>query len=63
VLRFAIGADGYGEGLICPPPPSREPPGQIRKFDDALLNLQDIKGQGSCRRAVEVACPAAARLV
>src|SRR6266511_3253276 len=86
VLPAAIGANGRGEGLICPAAcgagaawasPEMEiiaaasliqlanhfrgtqvlarPQPKIREAPDALVDLKDIKGQESAKRALEVA--------
>jgi magnesium chelatase family protein len=86
VLPAAIGANGRGEGLICPAvcgaeaawaSPEMEivaaasliqlanhfrgtqvlarPQPKIREVDGALVDLKDIKGQESAKRALEVA--------
>src|SRR5262249_9126046 len=86
VLPAAIGANGRGEGLICPaacgaeaawaspemeivaaaaliqlanhcrgPQVLARPQPKIREVDGALVDLKDIKGQESAKRALEVA--------
>src|SRR6266849_2084175 len=64
----AIGANGRGEGLICPAASLIQlanhfrgtqvlarPQPKIREVDGALVDLKDIKGQESAKRALEVA--------
>jgi magnesium chelatase family protein len=86
VLPAAIGANGRGEGLICPAACGAEaawaspemeivaaasliqlanhfrgtqvlarPHPKVREASDSLLDLKDIKGQESAKRALEVA--------
>src|SRR6266403_2476174 len=86
VLPAAIGANGRGEGLICPAACGAEaawaspemeivaaasliqlanhfrgtqvlarPQPKVREASDALVDLRDIKGQESAKRALEVA--------